>query len=97
MLYTVYADESTSFLKEKESVKEVMNIFDTFTIYSALKPNKSKCKIADIGILKGVSIELCGRECIDLTKNPVKIFGIHFFYNKEFENEGNFIKLTKKI
>ena len=96
-LYTAYADDTTFFLKDKESVKKVMNVFDTFSIYSGLKLNKSKCKIAGIGILKGVSMELCGMECIDLTKNSVKILGIHFSYNKKIENEENFIKLIKKI
>ena len=86
-----------SFEKNKESVKEVMNIFDTFSIYSGLKPNKSKCEIAGIGVLKGVSMELCGMECINLAKNSAKTFGFHFSYNKQIENEKNFIKLIKKI
>ena len=55
------------------------------------------CEIAGIGILKGVSLELCGMECIDLTKNSVKILDIHFSYNKKTENEENFIKIIKKI
>ena len=42
-----------------------MDIFDTFAIYSGLKPSKSKCKSS---MLKGVSMELYGMECIDLTK-----------------------------
>ena len=42
-----------------------MNVFDTFYIYFGLKPNNFKCEIADIGVLKGVSMELCGMECID--------------------------------
>ena len=74
-----------------------MNVFDTFSIYSGGKPKKSKCEIAGIGALKGVSVELCGVECIDLTKNSLKILGIHFSYNKKIENEGNFIKLIRKI
>ena len=41
-----------------------MNVFGSFSIYSGLKPSKSKCDIAGIGILKGVSMELCGMECI---------------------------------
>ena len=93
-LYTAYADDTTYY---KEYVKKVMNVFDTFSIYSGLKPNKSKCEIAGIGILKGVSVELCGMKCIDLTKNSVKILGIHFSYNKKNKNEQNFIKLIKKI
>ena len=96
-LYTEYADNSAFFLKDKESVKKVMNIFDTFSIYSGLKPNKSKCETAGIGVLKGVSMEICGMECIDLTKNSGKILGIHFSDNRKIENEENFIKLIKKI
>ena len=44
-LNTAYADDATFFLKDKESVKKVMNVFNTFSIYSGLKPNKSKCKM----------------------------------------------------
>ena len=95
--YHAYADDTAFFLKDKESVKKAMNVFDTFSIYSDLKPNKSKCKIACIGVLKGVSMGLYGMECIDLTKNLVKILGIHFPYNRKIENEQNFIKLIKKI
>ena len=36
-------------------------------------------------------------QCIDSTKNSVKISGIHFSYNKKIENEDNFIKLIKNI
>ena len=96
-LYTAYADDTTFFLKDKEFVKKVMNVFDTCSIYSDLKPNKSKCEIAGISISKGVSVELCGMKCIDLTKNSVKILGIHFSYNEKIENEENFIKLIKKL
>ena len=96
-MYTAYADDTTFFLKDKESVKKVMNVFDTFSFCSGLKPNKSKCEIAGIGVVKGLSMELCGMECIDFTKNSVKILGFHFSYNKKIENEENFIKLGKKI
>ena len=40
----------TFFLKAENSI---------FAI-SGLKPNKSKCEIAGIGILKGVEFALCG-------------------------------------
>ena len=46
---------------------------------------------------KRLSMEICGMECIDLTKNSVKILGIHFSYDKKIENEENFIKLIKKF
>ena len=74
-----------------------MNVFDTFSIYSGLKPNKLKCKTAGIGVLKEASMELCGMECIDLTNNSMKILGIHISYNKKIENEENLLSLLKKI
>ena len=58
-----------------------MNAFDRFSLLSRLKPNKAKCEIVGIGILKGVSLALCGMDCIDLTKITIKILGIHFSYN----------------
>ena len=74
-----------------------MNVFDTFSVYSGLKSSKSKCEIAGIDDLKEVSVEICGMGYIDLTKNSVKILGIHFSYNRKIENEENFIKFVKKI
>ena len=59
-LYTAYVDDTNFFLKDKESVKKVINVFDAFSFYSGLKPDESKCEIVDIGVLKKVSIELCG-------------------------------------
>ena len=52
-LCTAYADDTTFSLKDKESVKKVMNVSDTFSLYSGLKL-KSKCEIAGIGVRKGV-------------------------------------------
>ena len=74
-----------------------MNVFDTFSIYSGLKPNKSKCEIAGTGVLKGVSMELCGMEYIDLTKNSVKFLGIHFSYNKQIKMKRTLLSLLKKL
>ena len=50
-----------------------MNIFDTFSKFSGLKPNKRKCEIAAIVALKGVQVALCGMRCIDLVPNIVKV------------------------
>ena len=51
-----------------------MNIFDTFSKYSGLEPNKSKGEIAGIGALKGVRVALCGMRRTDLVSNIVEIF-----------------------
>ena len=52
-LYTAYADDTTFFLKEENSVTMPVEVFRSFALFSGLKPNKSKCKIAGIGDLKG--------------------------------------------
>ena len=65
-LYTAYADDTTFFLSDENSVMEVIQIFEHFSIFSGFKPNKSKCEIAGIGVLKGVQMALCGMECINL-------------------------------
>ena len=53
-LYTVYADDTTIFLKDEKSVIELMKIFDIFSIFSRLRPNESQCEIAGLGALKRV-------------------------------------------
>ena len=47
-LYTAYADDTTFFLKDKESLIEVMKTFDIFSSFSGLKPNKSKLKLLEL-------------------------------------------------
>ena len=52
-LYSAYADDTTFFLSDEDSVIEVMNAFDKLSLLSGLKPNEAKCEIAGIGVLKG--------------------------------------------
>ena len=91
-LYSAYADDSTFFLRNIDSV-----IFKEFSSFPDLSPNMSKCEIAGIGSLKGVEIAVCGMKNIDLTKDAVKIIGISFSYNKAIQNELNFRTTISKI
>ena len=91
-LYTAYADDTTFFLKDKESLIEVMKFFNIFSSFFGLKPNKSKCEVVGIRALNGAKLALCGMKCIDLRLKTVKILGIHFLYNKKIENDENFLK-----
>ena len=86
-LYTVYADDSTFFLRNIPSVKELINSFYQFYHFSGLKANFEKCEIAGIGSLKGVEEAVCGLKCVDLSNDTIKILGIHFSYNKKSSNE----------
>ena len=65
-------------------------------MYSRLKPNNSRCEIPGIGVLKGVLMELCGIECIDLTNNSVKTLDSRVSYNKKIEMKRTLLNLLKK-
>ena len=64
-LYTAYADDSTFFLRNILSVKELINSFNQLYHFSGLKPNTGKCEIAGIGSLKGVTEAVCSLKSVD--------------------------------
>ena len=78
-------------------ILNLLEIFKHFSQCSSLKPNKSKCEIAGIGVLKGVKPALCGMRCVNLYEDTIKILGIHYSYNKQLENDENFKKYIAKI
>ena len=55
-LYTAYADNTTFFLKDRKSIIELMSDFNTFSRFSGLKPNNTKCEFSGIGVLNGVQV-----------------------------------------
>ena len=96
-MYTAYADNSTFFLRDILLVKELVNSFNQFYHFSSLKANIEKCGIACIGSLKGVTEEVCGLKCVDLSNNTIKILGIHLSYNKKIQMLNNFTTTIKEI
>ena len=81
-LYSAYTDDTIFFLKDVNSMKEMVNSFHIFFRFSGLKPNLNKCEIAGIGVLKGVKVAVCGIQCVDLVLDTIKISGTHFSYNE---------------
>ena len=96
-LYTAYADDSTFFLKNIKSVKELIKSFERFYPFSGLKSNIDKCELAGIGSLKGVKKAICGLKCVDLLNDTIKILSIHFSYNKSAQIQNDFLTTVKKI
>ena len=96
-LYTAYADDTTFFLKNKNSIRQLMETLSTFSQYFCLKPNYEKCEIAGIRVLKSVKVAVCGMKCVDLCKDTIKITGVHFSYNKTKQDEKNFLETITKI
>ena len=67
-LHTAYADDTTFFLENKESVEELVKTLTLFSFFSGLKPNISKCEICGMGPLKGLEMAVCGMQTVDLTR-----------------------------
>ena len=84
-------------MRDERPIKNLFNVVDTFSGFSGLKPNLSKCEIAGIGALKGVKKAICGIKCIDLTNEVIKILGIFYSYDKKIELETNFHKVIIDI
>ena len=80
-LCTTYANDTNFFLKDRKSIIELMNELNTFSNFSWLKPNKTKCKIAGIGVLNGVQVALWCMKCINLNSETVKMIDVRFSYN----------------
>ena len=90
-LYTAYADYTNFFVKD-------LNLkLKLFYLDSGLRPNLSKCEIAGIGVLKDANVALCGLKSVNLTKESIKILGVHLSYNENVENELNFCTTIKNI
>ena len=96
-LYLAYADDSTFFLRNIDSLMEIANTLKEFSSCSDLSPNMSKREITGIGSLRGVETVVYGLKNIELTKDAVKIIRISFSYNKAIQNELNFRATISKI
>ena len=58
-LFTVYADNSTFFLKDISSVKMLVEICKKFSCFPRLKPNITKCETAGLSPVKGILGAVC--------------------------------------
>ena len=96
-LYTAYADDTTFFLEGIGSIKVVSNDLQCFSSFSGLRPNFTKCEIAVIGVVKSVKVALCGMKCLDLTKECIKVLGVHISDNRKLQDDKNFCDTVKYI
>ena len=96
-LYTAYADDTTFFLKDENSIVHLSEKFKLFSDFSGLKPNTTKCEIAGIGVLKGVQVAVCGMKCIDLRNEAIKILDVYFSYNQKIIDDKKFYNIISNI
>ena len=69
--YTAYADYIVFFLKDLDSIKNILEMLNQFYMVLGLCPNFSKCQIAGIGSLKAAKVALCGLKSLGLTKESI--------------------------
>ena len=88
-----------SFLKELDSIKNVLEMLNQFyyKVSTGLRLNFSKCEIAGIGSLKDAKLVLCGLKSLDLTKESIKILGVHISCNKKLQDDINLCTTVKNI
>ena len=89
--------DTTFSLQNEKSATEVLNNFNIMSQFFGLRINKSKCEVAETGVMKRVKVALCGVECVNLLTNAIKILVIYFSYNKKLENEKNFLDHITKL
>ena len=77
-------------MKDKQSIENLVEIFNTFSLFSGLKPDLSKCAIAVIGALRSVQVAAYDMRCTDLCNEAIKILGTYFSYNNQIK-ECNFL------
>ena len=83
LFYILHMQMALHFFNDELSVIEMMKVFDKFSPFSGLIPNKSRCQVAGMGVLKG--------------KTQEKMLRMHFSYNKQIAKEENFVNKIAKI
>ena len=96
-LYTAFEYDSTFFLHDLLSVKNIIETFKVFSLFSGLKANFSKCETAGLGSLKGALKAVCSLKSINLIADTIKVLGGHFSYNGTLNVQNNFLDTVKSI
>ena len=88
-----FADDLTTFLRDKGSLEHLFSTLKAFEGCSGLKLNKDKTEAYWLG-----SSHNCNENLNMVTVNkPMKILGIYFTYNSRLKNELNFDAILKSL
>ena len=96
-MYSAYEDDTTFLLRDKRSIKELINIFATFSKYLGLKSSHEKCKIAGIEVMESLKVTVCGMKCFDLFNNTITFTWNPLFAQKRKAKWKNFLESVTKI
>ena len=94
---SAYVVNTSFFVKDTISTKDMADTFHFFSDFSGLKPNLSKCEITGIEVLKGIQVAVCGVRCTNLNNGTSKILGTHLSYNEKPKVETKFYTTVTNI
>ena len=95
-LLSAYADDTTFFVADLDSVGIIFATFDCFSVFSGMKINMSKCELTGIGVKRSVVTALSGEENVSLIINCVRILGVNFTYDQKLFIEKKLFCLYQK-
>ena len=90
-----YADDTTSFCKDIESLGKLLELLDLFKYGSGLKLNQSKSEAMWLGKNANKTDTLFGVQCSP--QRPISALGISFSYNLKLCKQENFLQKVSKI
>ena len=94
---TVFADDSTFFVRDKQSINRILNIMKTFGAFSSLNVSIEKCEVCWIGQSRFRKDRPANCKLTSLVTSSIKILGVHFSYNKEIVDDKNFSDLLNSM
>ena len=86
---TAYADDTTFFVKDAQSLKKILKLLKKFEEFSSLRINAEKCEACWIGRAKNRNTKPVKCKC-----TSIKILGICFSYDKALVEKDNFYNLS---
>ena len=96
-LLSAYADDTTFFVSDLDSIQAIFVTFDNFSLFSGMKINLSKCELAGIGVKRSVLTALLGVNNVSLLTNCIRILGVNFTYDSKLFYEKNYMTCIKKL
>ena len=96
-LLSAYADDTTFFVSDLQSINAIFITFDEFSKFSGMKINKTKCELAGIGVKNSVLTALSGVKNVSLMNSCIRVLGVYFTYNNRMFIEKNYIDCIKKL
>ena len=93
----VYADDTTYFLRDLDSLSELKKTLAEFSKLTSLCVNYQKSEIAWIGSVKNSKLSELDIKTLDLSKDAIRILGIYFTYNKILNKLLNFDRIANNL